>query len=210
MGNPDFRAVRDAFFDRWRERHPDEASTLGIADTRGRLADPSIESIEAEADDLRATLRALAAIEGGALEREERLDRWSIESWAKHEVRRVQDGAHLANVELGLMPYHLLRHFLVHAHGEAAYRIASSRIAAMPRFLSAHERTLAIGVDRGARAHAGTTEWIALRTLPVIARAMETLPSEHSELSHARDACAAAGRAFEAHARFLVERVLPV
>lgn len=210
MGNPDFRAVRDAFFDRWRERHPEEASTLGVVDTRGgRLSDPSLESIEAEADDLRATLRALAAIESSALDREERLDRWSIESWAKHEVRRVEDGAHLANVELGLLPYHLLRHFLVHAHGEAAYRVATARIGAIPRFLAAHERTLSIGVDRGARAHAGTTEWIASRTLPAIARAMETLPSEHSELSYARDACAAAGRAFEAHARFLAQEVLP-
>lgn len=207
--NSDFRAVRDAFFDRWRERHPEEASTLGIADPRGRLSDPSLDAIEREADGLRETLHELAGIERDALDRDERLDRWSIESWAKHEVRRVETGAHLANVELGIMPYHLLRHLMAHAEGRSGYEVARGRIDAIPRFLVAHERTLAAGVERGARAHAGTTEWIAARTIPTIARAMESLHEAHEELSSTREACARASRAFEAHGRFLLEHVLP-
>ncbi|UJR83489.1 DUF885 family protein [Sandaracinus amylolyticus] len=183
----DFAALRASFFDRWREAHPDEAGTLGIVDPLERLGDPSREAIEDEARALGAMLRAL---ESCAIEGEARLDAWMIASWARHEVRRVARGAHLANVELGLLPYHLLRHRL--AHDERAV----VRARAIPAFLAAHQRTLEAGIAEGARAHAGTVRWIAEQSLPVIARALDDLGAPD------------AARAYEAHARFLNDRVL--
>ncbi|AKF03990.1 DUF885 family protein [Sandaracinus amylolyticus] len=190
----DFAGLRAAFFDRWRDAHPDEAGTLGIVDPVGRLCDPSREAIEDEARALGAMLRAL---EPCPVDGEARLDAWMITSWARHEVRRVARGAHLANVELGLLPYHLLRHHLVHAEDETARAVAASRIRAIPAFLAAHERTLAAGIAEGVRAHAGTVQWIAERSLPAIARALDDLGAPD------------AARAYEAHARFLNDRVRP-
>lgn len=199
MSELSFAALRADFFDRWRGLHPEEASTLGIEDPEGCLSDPSRASIEAEARALSATLTALDALELGSLDREARLDAWAIASWARHEVRRVERGAHLANVELGLLPYHLLRHLLVH---EPPRHVASGRARAIPAFLAAHEQTLAAGLDEGARAHAGTLTWIATRSIPNLAAALRELAPE---LEGAEDAACA----YEAHARFLVERVLP-
>jgi hypothetical protein len=179
-----------AFFESWVRRHPEEASTLGIH--AGVLSDPSLEAIEDEARDLRATLAALPT-DADPIDH----DRAAVESWCRHELDRVEHGDHLANVELGLLPYHLLRHFLVHARSEDDHALASARARAIPAFLAAHERTLERGLAEGARACAGTVEWIAGRTIPAITDALAGMGHE------------GAARAYAAHGRMLAGRVLP-
>lgn len=205
-----FARIRDEFFDDWARRHPDEAGTLGILDGGGEgpLGDPSRAAIEEEAGALRATLAEIEAIDMRALDREAQLDAWAIAAWSRHEVRQVERGAHLANVERGLLPYHLLRHLVIHAgdalEADDVARVARARIEEIPRFLASHERTLAAGIAEGMRAHAGTIEWIAERSIPALAAALAALPREHAWLDAA--ACAGAARAYSAHAAFLRER----
>lgn len=192
-----FDETRAAFFARWVERHPEEASTLGIHE--GALSDPSLEAIESEARELRATLDVLERTPGG-----DPLDRWAIESWARHQVRRVERGEHVVDVELGLLPYELLRHFLVHA-SDTELVLARKRLAGIPAFLAAHERKLARGVS-DARAVRGTVEWIARRSIRGVVHALrEELPRIVGD----PDVCGRAADAYEAHGRFLCDRVLP-
>jgi len=145
-----FSALVHRFFDAWIEAEPEEATTLGLADSLGRLRDPSSAAEVALARSAQSALTELDAIERERpLDREEPLDAWAIRAHGTERVLAADRSD--AETAIEALPYELmmLAHAGAHCRTAEDRRTVAHRFEALPSFIAAHREALSRGIRAG-------------------------------------------------------------
>lgn len=199
-------ALRDEFFRRHVEAHPEEGSTLGLRACSGRLSDPSPEAARAELAHLRAALAALEDVSLDALDDALRLDLDAVQRVARFHARYLEADADASNLELAAFPSSAMQHAALHARSPADHADVAARARAAPSFLAAHRANLERGLRDGRAPSRAVAQAFVDRILPGAAKATSTLAASGVVPP---DVAARASEAFLGFAAFVREAILP-
>jgi uncharacterized protein (DUF885 family) len=213
-----FTGFGAAFLETYLAQHPEEATTLGVAGHDERWSDVSPAGIAAELAALRTavveTRQAVAGEDDAA-----RLDREAIARAAGFHARFLERELHLSNAEYSAFPNAALHLHAKNARTPAEWMALATRCAAVPQLLAQHEDNLRRGARAGELPDRDVVETMVTRVLPGAASNVVELPPfarhrgialEDPTLRALEEGAAIARDAFEAHARFLADEILPL
>jgi uncharacterized protein (DUF885 family) len=214
-----FVRLRSAFFERYLQTQPEEATTLGRHDLDDRLKDLSPSALGDEYAFHHDTLAQLERLPPEELPPDAQLDRTAMLGVTRFHVHDSADRrSYQRNVELSTYPHTMLQYQIGQAETAEDWAAIASRTARIPTFLRQQEHLLAEGLVAGTPPDPHIIHEFAEDHLPVIVRYFEHLPAlpeaHQVTLSSAgaralHQAAREAREAFEAHRHFLRDRVLP-
>ncbi len=214
-----FAALRDRFFRRYLELYPEEATTLGAHAFDDRLSDLSEAGLSDALAFWQSTSGELSRIDPAALATDDAIDAGIVDRLARFSAHALGELRQAwGNLEASLQPNAMISYQAVQAAAPDDFGPIAARLAAVPRFLAAHEENLRAGLAAGRAPDAAITRQLAAELLPAAARhlgSFASLPARMGlELPAARiaelDAAAAeAQRAYQAHAGFVEAELLP-
>jgi uncharacterized protein (DUF885 family) len=213
-----FHTIRRAFFRGHLALHPEEATTLGVHEHDERLRDVSEAGLGAERDFYAGMLVALDGLAPGELAADDAIDHRVMRGLASFEVHVHDDGLATRNHELSLAPYTTLQHQLAQAEASGDWGRVGLRAARVGRYLEDQARNLARGAEAGRGVDVDIARHFVERQLPAAAafyRELPGLPRAYGHTLGDGDAralahgAAIASAAYEEHAAFLRDRVLP-
>ncbi|HEX8436695.1 DUF885 domain-containing protein [Archangium sp.] len=214
-----FVRLRAAFFARYLQTQPEEATTLGLHHLDDRLKDLSPSALGDEYAFHRDVLAQLEQLPPEALPPDAQLDRLAMLGVTRFHVHAYEDlHSHRRNVELSTYPHTMLQYQIGQAETAEDWSAIASRAARIPTFLRQQEQLLAEGLATGEVPDVHIVQDFEEDHLPVIVRYFDHLPAlpgahqvklSGSESRALQQASWDAREAFATHRQFLRERVLP-
>lgn len=146
-----FGTFRNAYFTRYLEIEPEEATFLGFAPGDRALHDPSPEGNERNVNFHRTALSELARSTPQGVD--ERLDADAIARRSRFAVHAYETASHEANIEVAMLPYAVVQYQATRSSvaTENDKDALHARISGIPTFLTRLRKTLRQGLQRGRR-----------------------------------------------------------
>ena len=208
--------------------HPEDASTLGVANHSEKLSSPSREAALGDLAGLRAALAEASSIEAERasgdteLDLDAALDLDALCRAARFHARRIESDVDAESLEMAALPNAALQHAALHARSLADLNGMIARACAVPAYLEQQTANLRRGVEDGRAADQEVAEAFVARLLPGAARSIEALPSDVARrlasledaakgaaLQRLAEATASASDAYRTMARAVSEDILP-
>ena len=198
-----FGALRQAFFDEYIERQPEEASTLGLYAGAGRLRDHRPQALAEERRWYADMAGRLDATDRAAMGVDEALDHLAMERLVTHHLHTWE--RMWCAVDWSTYPYNMVAVQSVHAGDDPeALRALGDRVGGIPRFLEQHEANVMQGLDDGIRPDGALCTFFADHQLPPASRFLR-----HELSAVVGDRAVAAADAYDRHIAWLTDRILP-
>ena len=141
--------LRAEFFDGYLSFHPEEATTLGIAEGADRLRDHGPSALARERAWLQDAKRKLDALDDAELTRDERLDRLCMQRLVDFHLHAMPWLYH--TIDWSLYPYAMLEVQRLHARSDEEKAAMDRRAREVPRFLQQQRRNVEDAIASGLR-----------------------------------------------------------
>ena len=185
-------SLRQEFFDGYIGFHPEEATTLGIAEGADRLRDHGPESLSRERAWLEAMNERLEGLDEGAMTLDERLDALCMRRLVGFHLHAMPWLYH--TIDWSLYPYAMLEVQRLHSVTDAERAAMDRRAGEVSRFLAQQRRNVEQAIASGTRVPDTTLRDFFVSTqIPPAIEALRSLGYED------------AASAYETHAAWLAD-----